>query len=63
MTLDHPPPDHPDANSRGCCCRRDFNKLGEGDVVDGVRIFTINSQCTLHADPQWWMTQRRPSSV
>lgn len=51
-------PDHPEANKRGCKCPAiAANNHGEGTLIDGVRSWTVNPQCPLHADPRWWATK------
>jgi hypothetical protein len=48
-------PDHPEANKLGCKCPVHYgNNKGEGTVVDGIRSFTVNRDCPIHADPRWW---------
>jgi hypothetical protein len=58
-----PPPDHPDANAQGCSCMRSLNKNGEGEIVDGIREYTVSPSCRLHSDTKWWMSHRRKSNV
>ncbi len=58
-----PMPDSPAANALGCSCPAYKNglndKRGEGQAVDGVREFTVNPTCKLHANPQWWFSVRQ----
>src|SRR5215469_3955605 len=44
-----------------CSCSRDFNKNGQGTVVEDeegfpVREFKISPSCTLHSNVKFWLT-------
>lgn len=56
-------PDHPEANKLGCRCPTiaGGNEKGQGTIIDGIRSFTVNPECPVHADPRWWSRpQPRP---
>jgi hypothetical protein len=56
-------PDHPEANKLGCKCPVHYgNNKGDGTVIDGVRSFTVNPQCPVHADWRWW-TRKPPAAA
>lgn len=54
VMTDRPLPDSAEANKIGCPCPRSDNKNGEGTVTDGVRVFVINPNCTLHSKLSFW---------
>jgi len=54
-----PPPDHPDANRKGCKCPTgEPNNQGAGTIVDGVKTYKISPECPLHSRPRAWFNKR-----
>lgn len=53
------PPDHPEANRKGCTCPNAGNNGGSGTLSDPkegtpVRTFTVNPACPVHSNPRAW---------
>lgn len=60
MNAEKPMPDSAEANVQGCACpflgNGGTNHRGEGEMVDGVRSWTVSPACKIHGNPRWWMS-------